>query len=119
MSDSMPIQKTIEAAMLAKGWLLPTTMAAAEQLQAEIDTHPIDLPTSLQSVDAVFERIQQPHVSRLLEGAQFNDTTSASLRALAARSGGEISAETQAQMKLDGEVAQNELDQRRDANKGD
>lgn len=117
MSDSSHIEKSIEAAMQAKGWLLPTTEEAAARLQAEIDACPIELPESLQSADAVFQRILQPRPSCQLHASTEHKTSGSELRSLAARVGGDISSDVRSQMKVDGENAQRELEQRQQTNK--
>lgn len=116
MSDSPNIDKSIEAAMQSKGWLFPTTEEAAARLQAEIDACPVQLPESLQSADAVFQRILQPRPSCQLLASAEHKTFGLELRSLAARVGGEISDEIRTQMKADGEDAQRELEQRQQTN---
>jgi hypothetical protein len=90
MDESTRIEQAIEAAMLMKGWLLPTTEEAITRLEAEIAANPIELPDSLKSPDDVFARIQQPRVYPRSQALSEPSAASKSLRALAARDGGEI-----------------------------
>ena len=112
MDESTRIEQAIEAAMLMKGWLLPTTEEAITRLEAEIAANPIELPDSLKSPDAVFTRMQKPQVHRQSQALFEQNAASKSLRALAAKDGGEIADEVRIQMQRDGEEAQRELEQR-------
>ena len=112
MDESTRIENAIETAMRMKGWLLPTTDEAIAQLEAEVSANPVDLPDSLKSPEAVFERIQQPRVYRQRQNSAEQNAASKSLCALAAREGGEIADEVRIQMQQDGEDAHRELDQR-------
>lgn len=115
-NDSSAFEQLVEAAMIEKGWILPTTESAVAKLQAEHALTPVQLPESLKSVDAVFERIQQPRVVRQQSPVVADTSAVSGLRALAARDGATISDECREQMKRDGEEAGRELEQKRIAN---
>ncbi len=87
------------AAMLTKGWKLPTT---AEEIKFvdSLSVEPIEIPNSLKSASAVFEEIMRPRsepVARLTVDA----SDSCDNLALAAREGGVISESIRALMDLD------------------
>jgi hypothetical protein len=114
--DSSAMEQLVEAAMIEMGWTLPSTESDVAKLQAENVATPVQLPESLKSFDAVFERIQQPRVIRQKSPVVADTSAISGLRALAARDGATITDECREQMKRDGEEAERELEQRRIAN---
>ncbi len=93
-------QALLLAAMLAKGWKLPTTAEEVAFVESRpIDEH-IEIPESLRSASEVFEAIQKPPLRRKTLEAIGKSEANDNL-ALAAREGGSISDETRRLMDQD------------------
>jgi len=100
-------ERWVYDALRLEGRLLPASNEEIAELEAEIAADPVALPESLQDAAAVYERIhKRTRPPSAIPSPVQNDAVEGLARA--AREGGEITPEVQAQMREDREAAERE-----------
>lgn len=108
-TNAEELEAEVFDAIRALGWAIPENEEEVKRAEAELAQEPVDVPDALRNADAVWNRVGHQEAGRQPSAFACNRVVLENL-ARAAREGGALTPEVEAQMRRDREQAEKSHD---------